>query len=90
GVEQLNGLLIFYAWHTGISDVTPLADLRKLRELGLADNRITDITPLYGLTNLDLLFLGGNHGIPAEQLEHMRMTAIDDFRTPDWREESSE
>ncbi len=51
-----------------ITDLSPLAGLTNLKDLGLEDNEITDISPLKGLTNLTGLFLDGNK-IAADQLE---------------------
>ena len=44
----------------GISDISPLAELTKLEELDLWNNRITDVSPLAKLTNLEELDLWGN------------------------------
>ena len=43
-----------------ITDISSLAGLTNLRNLGLTSNEITNITPLEGLTNLTLLQLWSN------------------------------
>lgn len=60
----------------GISDITPLAGLKKLRELYLTNNRIEEVHSLAGLINLEILFLEGN-GItdisPLSKLKKLRI-----------------
>ena len=59
----------------GISDITPLVGLKKLRELYLTNNRIEEVHSLAGLINLEILFLEGN-GIteisPLSNLKKLR------------------
>ncbi len=59
----------------GISDITPLAGLKKLRELNLTNNRIEEVHSLAGLLNLEVLSLEGN-GItdisPLSNLKKLR------------------
>jgi len=43
-----------------ISDISSLADLNNLKQLGLSRNQISNISPLANLTNLILLSLGTN------------------------------
>ena len=55
------------------SDLRPLAGLKNLRHLNVAWNfALTDITPLYELTGLERLWLGGFVPVPPEQVEEMR------------------
>ncbi len=57
---------------SAISDVRPLANLTELRYLNLCKNyTLTDITPLYGLTGLERLWLGMCVPVPQEQVEEM-------------------
>ena len=56
-----------------LSDLRPLAGLKNLRHLNVAWNfALTDITPLYELTGLERLWLGGFVPVPPEQVEEMR------------------
>lgn len=55
---KLAGLEVLYLDGLGIEDVTPLASLRKLRELSLLDNpELTDISPIAKLPGLEVLDL---------------------------------
>ena len=64
----------------GISDITPLAGLKKLRELNLTNNQIEEVHSLAGLINLEVLFLEGN-GItdisPLSNLKQLRILHIE-------------
>ena len=67
------------------TDLTPLSGLTKLRHLNICDigrdqvygplARLTDITPLYSLTGLERLWVGGFNDVPHEQIEEMRKRA---------------
>ena len=46
--------------HNAISDLSPLAGLRRLNNIKLRGNRITDVSPLAGLINVDWLGLEEN------------------------------
>ena len=52
-------ILILY-WNQQISDLSPIAGLKRLRELHLGANQISDLSPLAGLTQLENLTLYGN------------------------------
>lgn len=72
---------------TNVTDLTPLANATALRHLNIgrcvkmAENdgtdelrpRVTDISPLFGLTDLERLYIGSltAPGIPKEQIETM-------------------
>lgn len=59
-----------------IKDLSPLANLKNLRHLNVCGNEnITDITPLYGLTELERLWLGAYIRVPQEQIEEMQRRA---------------
>ena len=56
-----------------LHDLTPLANLQNLRHLNICYNfALSDITPLYGLTGLERLWIGCYDPIPPEQLEEIR------------------
>ena len=44
----------------GLTDITPLAKLTKIKSLDLNYNEISDLTPLAGLVELEKLHLGSN------------------------------
>ena len=55
-----------------ITDLSPLKDLKKLHHLNIAYNfDLKDITPLYGLTELERLWIGAYTPIPDDQIEEM-------------------
>lgn len=59
-----------------ISDLTPLANLKELRHLNVAYYYgLSDISPLFGLTDLERLWLGGLNAVPDEQVEQMKRVA---------------
>lgn len=63
---------------TECTDLSPLAELKNLRHLNVACiPGLTDITPLYALTELERLWLGSNNGVPTEQVEQMQKLAPD-------------
>jgi len=55
--SDLVGLTELYAVSRGISDLTGIGHCSDLLELNLTDNRISDLTPLVGLTKLTELYL---------------------------------
>ena len=55
-----------------ITDLSPLKNLKKLHHLNIAYNfNLTDISPLYGLTNLERLWIGAYTPIPEDQIAEM-------------------
>lgn len=61
---------------TNVTDISPLADLKSLRHLNIGElPGLTDISPLYGLTELERLWITSTTPIPADQVEHMRECA---------------
>ena len=54
-----------------ITDISALANCPNLLDLHIGWCDITDATPLYGLKNLDRLWLAKNQ-IPQEQIDHLR------------------
>lgn len=55
----------------GLSDITLLAKLRKIRSLDLSYNEISDLTPLAGLVELEKLHLGSNQITDLSLLENL-------------------
>ena len=70
-----------------VSDLRPLSGLKNLRHLNLSWSfALTDITPLYELTELERLWLGAYDPVPREQIEEMQRRAPNceiDFETRD-------
>ena len=59
-----------------VSDLRPLSGLKNLRHLNVAwCFALTDITPLYELTELERLWLGAYDPVPREQIEEMQRRA---------------
>ena len=58
---------------TNIADLSPLKNSTGLHHLNIACcPQITDISPLYGLTNLERLWIGSQTPVPAEQVSAIR------------------
>ena len=58
---------------TECSDLTPLKNLTKLRHLNIANNLgITDLSPLYGLKDLERLWIGSWTVLTNEQIAEMQ------------------
>lgn len=72
---------------TAVSDLRPLSGLKNLRHLNICFIfSLTDITPLYELTELERLWIGGYDPVPREQIEEMQRRAPNceiDFETRD-------
>lgn len=61
---------------TNVSDLGPLEKLTGLHHLNIAAcPRIKDITPLYGLTELERLWIGRDTPVPEEQARRMKELA---------------
>jgi hypothetical protein len=59
-----------------VSDLRPLSTMKSLRHLNIAWNyAITDITPLYELTDLERLWIGAFDPVPRDQIEEMQRRA---------------
>ena len=64
---------IFTSW---ITDLSPLSEMHELKHLNICHNpRLKDLTPIYGLTQLERLWIGGHTGIPKSQIEEFRKLA---------------
>lgn len=63
-------------FETGLDDLRPLAGLKNLRHLNIAQcYALHDLSPIYGLENLERLWIGAHTPIPLEQIEKMRECA---------------
>ena len=61
---------------TAVTDLSPLAQSKALRHLNIGKcPYLTDISPLYGLTELERLWIGSLTPIPAEQEQQMHALA---------------
>lgn len=61
---------------TYISDLSPLANSKALRHLNISCcYYLTDISPLYGLTELERLWISNQTPIPIEQVQQMQAAA---------------
>lgn len=61
---------------TGISDLSPLANSKALRHLNISNCAyLYDISPLYGLTELERLWISNKTPIPPEQVQQMQSAA---------------
>lgn len=79
---------------THVSDLTPLSNAKNLRHLNISClTDLTDISPLYGLTELERLWIGSVTPIPQEQIDEMQKcapnckisTASEDPHGDSWR-----
>lgn len=58
---------------TPVADLSPLASCMNLAHLNICNlENVTDASPLYGLSNLERLWVGTNTPIPAEQKEELK------------------
>ena len=58
---------------TYVSDLSPLSGLVSLHHLNLQNmEKLTDISPIYSLVNLERLWIGCDTKIPAEQVEEFK------------------
>lgn len=61
---------------TNVTDISPLADLTCLRHLNIGElPGLYDISPLYGITELERLWITAKTPIPADQVQHMHECA---------------
>lgn len=58
-LARMPGLTELYLCRQEIGDLTPLEGL-PLETLALCENRVTDLGPIAGMTELEALYLGGN------------------------------
>ncbi len=63
---------------SALNDLRPLSELHELKYLNIAYNfSVTDISPLYGLTQLERLWIGCLDPVPAAQVAKMQEMAPD-------------
>ena len=68
----------------GISDISPLKDLHELKHLNMCWNYgIKDLSPIYGLTQLERLWIGTTTSIPKEQVEEFKKR-VPNCEVNDW------
>ncbi len=61
---------------TAVTSLDALKDAKALRHLNIAQcPKISDLTPLYGLTEMERLWIGNETPIPDEQVAEMRKLA---------------
>ncbi|MBQ8074129.1 MAG: leucine-rich repeat domain-containing protein [Clostridia bacterium] len=66
-------LVYLECFNTPITDLSPLAELKELRDLNLTrDNLVTDISPLYELPKLERVWWGSMNHVPSDQRKIMR------------------
>ena len=66
-VANCKNLVYLECFNTPITDLSPLAELTKLRDLNICrDSQIRDFTPLYGLPNLERVWWGSTK-VPTDQ-----------------------
>ena len=59
-----------------LHDLTPFANLKNLKHLNICYNfAVNDISPLYGLTQLERLYIGWHCPVDPDQVEQMRKAA---------------
>ncbi|MBQ9825968.1 MAG: hypothetical protein IJM61_02140 [Firmicutes bacterium] len=59
-----------------ITDLSPLAEMHELKHLNICYNKnLSDMTPLYGLTQLERLWIGRYTQIPKEQIQRFKELA---------------
>ena len=64
---------IFTSW---ITDLSPLSEMHELKHLNICHNpRLKDLSPIFGLTQLERLWIGNHTGIPKSQIEEFRKLA---------------
>ena len=76
-LKSLTKLKYLYTYNAGIDDaqlaeiVPVLSAMPGLEALSLADSKITDVKPLFQLTNLKNIWLNGNP-LTADQIAELR------------------
>ena len=61
---------------TNCTDLSPLAELENLKHLNVAYiPDLEDISPLYGMTSLERLWIGCMNNVPYEQVQEMQASA---------------
>ena len=72
-IGSLENLEYLEVLSTSCGDISSFANLHKLKHLNIGNcSHITDITPLYGLTQLERLWIGCMTPVPQEQKDKIR------------------
>ena len=87
GLEHATQLRILdLTWHTGVTDLDPIAQLTQLRELNIYRTNVIDLTPIAQLTQLSKLDISGT-GVfdltPIAQLTQLKVLRITTTRVID-------
>ena len=87
GLEHATQLRILdLTWHTGVTDLDPIAQLTQLRELNIYRTNVIDLTPIAQLTQLSKLDISGT-GVfdltPIAQLTQLKVLRITATRVID-------
>lgn len=64
-------MLELYFCHL-LEDISPLAECESLKLLNVSATKVHDISPVFGLKNLERFYCIMNYGIPEEQQEQIR------------------
>ena len=80
GLEHATQLRILdLTWHTGVTDLDPIAQLTQLRELNIYRTNVIDLTPIAQLTQLSKLDISGTGVVdltPIAQLTQLKELRI--------------
>ena len=80
GLEHATQLRILdLTWHTGVTDLNPIAQLTQLQELNIYRTNVIDLTPIAQLTQLSKLDISGNGVVdltPLAQLTQLKELGI--------------
>ena len=71
GLQHCKALMLIDLEDNQIADLTPIAELKRLQSVTLANNKIKDIKPLENLTAMQLLDLSGNEVSDLAALKKM-------------------
>ncbi len=71
GLQHCKALMLIDLEDNQIDDLTPIAELKRLQSVTLANNKIKDIKPLENLTAMQLLDLSGNEVSDLAALKKM-------------------
>jgi hypothetical protein len=61
GLEYAINLEVILVQGSKLSDLTPLAHLKKLKSLEIVSDQVEDLTPLASITSLEFVLLDGNY-----------------------------
>ena len=82
GIDFVDDVVMVFLGHgSKVTDVTPLAGLKKLERLDLYQSPVSDLSPLAGLTNLIYLDLRGTQVREVTPLAGLTLIQLDLRRT---------